>query len=124
MGLWDWGRKLWNFVANKFDALINRIQGFFKSVFNALKKIADSIAQLLPGSVVAGIKAITARIDGVIKRISRTYAENQVTGEWEETDFEKDINENEVPDWIKAKLASSEEVDTTQELVNELQQAS
>jgi len=120
----DVGNWLWNTIANIGDAIINALSSFFKKVFGALKKIFNKIAELLPNRLVAGIRSFTAKVADKLKNLSKTYAKNQVTGQWEETVFQQNIDESEVPAWAMAKLAASNEVETTEELVNELKQAS
>jgi len=114
--------ELLSFVKNMWSKLINFLTGFFRKIFETLKRVFDKLATLLPNGLVQGMRTIAAKVGGVIKNRTITYTMDKVTGQYSETVMEK-TNEEEVPDWVKAKLASSNDVETTEALVLELETA-
>jgi len=119
-----WKEKLLGFVKNLWNKLVNLLTGFFKKIFETLKKVFDKLAQLLPSGVVEGMRTIAVKIGEAVKNRTITYTKDKVTGQYSETVMEK-TSEEELPDWIKAKMAesNSNECETTEPLVLELETA-
>lgn len=85
---------------------------FWDDILGWIKKAAQKIKEKLQ-KVVYGTKVLATKIAGKLKKISKNYVRNGT--EWEEYVLTKEIEENDVPDYIRA-LEEGNEVDITHEL--------
>lgn len=85
---------------------------FWEDIVEWLKKAALKIQEKFK-KVVYGTKVLATKIAGKLKKISKNFVRNGT--EWEEYVITKEIEDNEVPDYIKA-LEEGKELDITSEL--------
>ena len=85
---------------------------FWENIIGWLKRAAQKIKEKL-AKVVYGTKVFATKVGGKLKKISKNYVRNGT--EWEEYVLTKEIEEDEVPDYIKA-LEEGCEADITEEL--------
>lgn len=85
---------------------------FWDNILSWLKNITQKIKERL-NKLVYGTKVLATKIAGQLKKISKNYVRNGT--EWEEYVLTKEIEEDEVPDYIKA-LVEGDELDITEEL--------
>ena len=85
---------------------------FWDNILGWIKKAAAKIKEKM-NRVVYGTKVLATKVAGKLKKISKNYVRNGT--EWEEYVLTKEIEEDEVPDFIKA-LEEGNEVDITHEL--------
>lgn len=99
-------------------AVLIAVAFFWKDIVEWIKKAVNKIQQVF-GVVVDGVKTYIIRMGECLKVRAKYYNKNKVTKEWEEKITTKDINENDVPADILAKVKKAEigvEVSTTEEL--------
>ncbi|MDY4429639.1 hypothetical protein [Evtepia sp.] len=85
---------------------------FWDNILNWIKNIAVSIKERLQKDVY-GSTILATRVKGTLKKISKNYVRSGT--EWEEYVLTKEIEEDEVPDYIRA-LEEGAELDITEEL--------
>lgn len=85
---------------------------FWDDILGWIKKAAQKIKEKLQ-KVVYGTKVLATKIAGKLKKISKNYVRNGT--EWEEYVMTKEIEESDVPDYIKA-LSEGKEIDITHDL--------
>lgn len=85
---------------------------FWDNIIQWIKNIAVKIKEKL-NKVIYGSKILATKIGGILKKISKNYVRTGT--EWEEYVLTKVIEEEEVPDYIRA-LEEGNEVDITEEL--------
>ena len=85
---------------------------FWENILGWIKKIAVSIKERLQKAVY-GSTIFATKVGGVLKKISKNYVRTGT--EWEEYVLTKEIEEDEVPDYIRA-LEEGDEMDITEEL--------
>lgn len=85
---------------------------FWDNILGWIKKTALKIKEKLQKAVY-GATILATKIGGVLKKISKNYVRNGT--EWEEYVLTKEIEESEVPDYIRA-LEEGNEIDITDEL--------
>ena len=85
---------------------------FWENIVGWLKKAANKIKEKL-NKIVYGTKVLATKIAGKLKKISKNYVRNGT--EWEEYVLTKEVEEDEVPEFIKA-LEEGNEMDITHEL--------
>jgi len=99
-------------------ALIAGLAMFWKKIVEWINKAVNKIKQVL-GLEPSGTRTfISKSVDGFINK-SKYYYKNTVTKEWEEIVYTKEVEENEIPEDILAKVKNhsiGEEVSTTEEL--------
>lgn len=99
-------------------AVLFAVAFFWKDIVEWIKKAVDKIRQVF-GVVVDGVKTFLIRTREGLKERAKYYNKNKMTKEWEEKITTKDIDENDVPADILAKVKKAEigvEVSTTEEL--------
>ena len=99
-------------------ALISGLIMYWKKIVEWIKKAVNKIKEVL-GIVVQGTRTFIENTLEGIKNRAKYYNENKLTGEWEETVYEKIVDESEVPADILAKMRTfgiNTEVSTTEEL--------
>jgi len=85
---------------------------FWDNILGWIQKAAAKIKEKLQKAVY-GTKVLATKIAGQLKKISKNYVRNGT--EWEEYVLTKEIEEEDVPDYIRA-LEEGNEVDLTEEL--------
>jgi len=117
------GNTISDFVRKGWDTIVNFLSNFCKWILNALRSVFNKLATLFPDRVVESVRTFTTKVGEALKERFKNYTKDKVTGQWKEVVVEKNIDENEVPDDIKAMLAASTEVETTEKVVLELENA-
>ncbi len=97
------------------------ISVFWESLIDWVKQAAQKIKNIIKG-VSYGFKVLVKKVGEGIKEIIRHYSKRD--NQWEETTQTRTVNENDVPDDIKAKANNYEETDITKEYEMQLQNAS
>ncbi|MBD5140942.1 MAG: hypothetical protein HDT25_05955 [Ruminococcus sp.] len=91
---------------------------FWKKIVEWIKKAANKIKQVL-GLEPDGTKTFISKTIEGFKNKSKYYYKNKVTKEWEEVVYTKEVDEEEVPPDILAKVRNKPvgtEISTTEEL--------
>jgi len=91
---------------------------YWQNIVKWIKKAVEKIKQVL-GVLVQGTRTFITRTKDGLKNKSKYYNENKLTGEWEETVYERNVDVSEVPAEILAKLQAQKEnveVPTTEDL--------
>lgn len=99
-------------------AMIAGLILFWQNIIEWIKKAVNKIKQVL-GLEPDGTKTfISKTVDG-FKNKSKYYYKNKVTREWEEVVYTKEVEEDEIPPDIRAKVNSKpigSEISTTDDL--------
>ena len=91
------------------------LANFWEDIVNWLKKAIVKVQNFIRRTVI-GFTIFLKKINRLIKEISKHYSKNE-QGRWEETIVTREINEDEVPAEIRAKLGkASNELDISHEM--------
>ena len=85
---------------------------FWNNILTWIKKVGEKLKAKIQKAVY-GVKLFASKIQGKLKQLSKNYVRNGT--EWEEIVVTKEIQEEEVPDYILA-LEEGNELDITNEL--------
>lgn len=107
-------------VAAGVIAGIGIVATFWNNIVSFLKAATEKIKKLVAG-IVYGCKVFIQKMSEGFKEISRHYS--KVQEHWEETIVTKTVPESEVPPEIRKRAESYEEVDITDELEMQLENA-
>ena len=94
---------------------------FWKELVSWMQRAIEKVKQIVSG-VLEGAKTFIARMSDGLKNIAKYYSKNKITNEYEETVTKKAVNENDVPEELRAKISMkmNVEIDTTTELLAKL----
>ena len=97
------------------------LAGFWKELVDWMRRAAEKVKQMIQ-STIEGVKTFIVRMSDGVKNIAKYYSKNKLTNEYEETVTKKAVNENEVPEELRAKIRMrlDVEIDTTAELLAKL----
>ena len=85
---------------------------FWDDILGWIKKAAQKIKEKLK-KIVYGTKVLATKIAGKLRKLSKNYVRNGT--EWEEYVLTKEVEAEDVPDYIRA-LEDGDTVDITKEL--------
>ena len=85
---------------------------FWESIVDWLKRVANKISEKLK-KVVYGTKILALKKGGLLKKLSKHFVRNE--SEWVEYCVEREMDEEEIPDFIRG-MENGEEQDITSEL--------
>jgi hypothetical protein len=92
---------------------------FWKEIGAWLKRVVSKVQEMINMAVV-GVKTFAQRIGNRLKEIAKNYSRKE-DGKWQETIVTKEVEMNDVPADILAKVnKSTDAVDISQELELEL----
>jgi len=108
-------------IALLLAAALVALAVFWKELIEWIRRAIDKIKQIVSG-VLAGVKTFIVRMSDGLKNIAKYYSKDKITNEYEETVTKKAVDENEVPEELRAKIKAqmNVEVDTTEELMLKL----
>lgn len=90
---------------------------FWDEIVDWLKKTIVKVQEAIRRAII-GFTVFLKKVNHFIKEISKHYSKNE-QGRWQETIVTKEVNENDVPPEIRAKLEkipSSSELDISSEM--------
>jgi len=94
---------------------------FWDELVGWMKRGIEKVKQMMQVAI-EGAKTFIARMSDGVKNIAKYYSKNKLTNEYEETVTKKAVNENEVPEELRAKIRMqmNVEIDTTAMLLAKL----
>ena len=93
-------------------AFWGEIREFFKKAWNALpREITDNLQ---------GVIAIAQAVDGIVTSTFKYYSYDNETESWNETIVSKTVTTDDIPEHIKQRLQTGQEVDFTNDMAKEL----
>lgn len=90
---------------------------FWRDIVEWIQKAIKKISEFL-NAAIEGVKTFLARTHDGLKKKSKYYNRNKLTGEWEETVLTKSVDESEIPPELLRKAAKDnyDDVSITDEL--------
>ena len=92
---------------------------YWKNIVGWIQRVWNKLTDRING-VIEGVKTFIVKTKDGFKNATTYYSRNKITGEWEQTQITKSVDESEIPKDIMKKIKNAREgtiVETTGELL-------
>lgn len=104
-------------------AAIVTLSIYWKNIVQWIKRVWQKLIERLPNDLIQGVKTFIVKTQEGYKNCTRYYSQDRVSGEWQETNVMKMVDESEIPRSILQKIKGysvGSELETTEQLLSML----
>lgn len=104
-------------------AAIAMLSIYWKNIVEWIKRVWQKLIERLPNDLIQGVKTFIVKTQEGYKNCTRYYSQDKISGEWQETNVMKKVDESEIPKAILKKIngcSVNSELETTEQLLSML----